>query len=313
MTGALHGIVVGYDGSAGSEQAVAWAAREARDRGEALIVCHAWAPGDPGPPGEAAALKLARRNGERILASGLKLARGLMGSGEVRPSLTAGTPAGALCEHSADAAMVVVGSRGHGGLAGLLLGSVSLKVAEYASGRVVVVRGHLRVPGHIPGPIVIGTEGSAASEPAVEFAFEEAALRSTFLLAVCALADTPGMLGGKGRIRKDFEYLIAGWEQKHPEVAVRCRVTDGTARAALLEAAHEAQMLVVGARGSGGIAGMMLGSVSHALLQHAPCPVGVAHSSSTRERETRHPLPTHFTADSAALGWGAQGNEARDD
>jgi nucleotide-binding universal stress UspA family protein len=175
--------------------------------------------------------------------------------------------------------MVVVGARGQGSLAGLLLGSVGSQVAECASGRVVVVRGHWRVPGRIPGPIVVGTEGSDASEAAVEFAFEEAALRGTFLLAVCALADAPATLGGGRRVRADFEHLITGWERKHPEVAVRRHIADGAARGALLEAAHDAQMLVVGARGSGGIAGMMLGSVGRALLQHAPCPVGVAHSA----------------------------------
>jgi nucleotide-binding universal stress UspA family protein len=284
MTGARHGIVVGYDGSAGSAQALAWAAREARARRRVLTVCHAWASGYAVPPGEITDLGLARQRGEQVLAKGLQLAQDLMGSAEVRPLLAAKPAAGALCECAADAEMVVTGSRGLGSLAGLLLGSVSSQVAEYASGRVVVVRGRRRVPGRSPGPIVLGTEGSGASEAAVEFAFEEAALRGTFLLAVCALADAPATLGGGHRIRADFEHLITRWERKHPGVAVRRHVADGAARGALLEAAHEAQMLVVGARGSGGIAGMMLGSVSRALLEYAPCPVGVAHSASDGAR-----------------------------
>jgi nucleotide-binding universal stress UspA family protein len=146
-----------------------------------------------------------------------------------------------------------------------------------AHGRVVVVRGHWqRVAGHIAAPIVVGTEGSAPSVAAVEFAFEEAALRGTSLVAVCALADAPGVLGGSGQIRRDFEDLITRAEKGHPGVTVCRQIAEGSARSALLAAAFEAQMLVVGARGLGGVRGMMLGSVSHTLLQHAPCPVGVA-------------------------------------
>jgi len=155
MTRALHGIVVGYDGSASSAQALAWAAREARARRQALTVCHAWAPGYPVPPGELTDLDHARQRGERVLAKGLKLARDLMGSAEVRPLLAAKPAAGALCECAADAAMVVIGSRGQGSLTGLLLGSVSSQVAEYASGRVVVVRGRWRAQ-----MLVVGARGS---------------------------------------------------------------------------------------------------------------------------------------------------------
>jgi nucleotide-binding universal stress UspA family protein len=99
------------------------------------------------------------------------------------------------------------------------------------------------------------------------------------LLAVCALADAPGNLGGAGQIKSDFEKLVAQWETGYPEVTVRRLIANGSARAALLTAAFEAQMLVVGARGLGGVRGMMLGSVSHTLLHHAPCPVGVARTA----------------------------------
>src|SRR5450631_306070 len=204
---ALHGILLGYDGSPGSEEALGWAAREARSRGSVLTACLAWAPGYPASATEVAVF--ARRSGERTLARGLRRAQDLMGAGEIRP-LLADTPAAtALCELSGDAEMVVVGSRGQGGLAGLLLGSVSSQVAAHAHGRVVVVRGNWqRVAGPIAAPIVVGTEGSAPSAAAVEFAFEEATLRGTSLVAVCALADAPGVLGGSGQIRRDFEDLI---------------------------------------------------------------------------------------------------------
>jgi nucleotide-binding universal stress UspA family protein len=278
MAGTAHGILAGYDGSPGSEQALSWAAREARSRGTVLTVCHACAPGFPVPPGEAAVLDLARRSGERVIASGLQHAQHVMGTREVRSLLVEGSAAAVLCERSHGADMVVVGSRGLGGVAGLQLGSVSSQVAAHASGRVVVVRGHWRpAAGYVPGPIVAGADGSAASRAALDFAFEEAALRDAPVLAVCALADAPASLGGADERQEQFEHAVGHWEKKHPVVAVLRRVTLGGARDALLTAAHDAQMLVVGSRGRGGVRGMMLGSVSQAALCHAPCPVGVVH------------------------------------
>ena len=278
MAGTADGILAGYDGSPDSEQALRWAAREARSRGAVLTVCQAWAPGYPALPGEAAAFDLARQSGERILAQGLRFARTVMGSAEVRPLLAAGQAACVLCEHGASADMVVVGRRGNGRLAGLLLGSVSSQVAAHARRRVVVVGGHwCRAAGYLPGPIVVGIDGSVASQVAVAFAFEEAALREAALLAVCALADTAGGLGGARRMESDFEQAVARAQKEHLEVAVKALVAHGPPRAALLGAASQAQMLVVGSRGRGGVRGMMLGSVSQAVLHHAPCPVGVVH------------------------------------
>jgi len=277
MASNSYGILAGYDGSAGSEQALSWAVREARSRGTALTVCHAFGSGFPAADDEDAVLDLARRRGERVLLSGLRQAQNLMGSGEVRSLLVAGSAAAVLCERSHDASMVVVGARGFGGVAGLRLGSVSLQVAAHAGGRVVVVRGHWRpAAGFVPGPIVVGANGSPPSREALEFAFEEAALREAPVLAVCALADAPGSVGGADKRREQFEELIGRWEKNQPEVSVMRRLSHGGARDALLTAAHDAQLLVVGARGRGGIAGMTLGSVSLAALHHAPCPVGVA-------------------------------------
>ena len=280
------GILVGYDGSPGSEEALAWAVREARARGSILTVCQAWQQGPPVPSAAAGSPDLAPSDGEQVLAQGIRRAQALLGPGEIRPLLTAGSAAAALCDHSASAQMVVVGSRGLGGLPGLLLGAVSSQVAMHAVGRVVVVRGRWRGPGHAREPVVVGTEGSPASADAVEFACEEAALRGTWLLAVCALADAPGSLGGWDQIENHFDDLIGRAEKEHPEVVVRRDVTESSARTALLTAAREAQMLVVGARGLGGVRGMMLGSVSQVLLQHAPCPVGVARPrQSPKERD----------------------------
>lgn len=239
-----------------------------------VTVCHAWAPGFAALPDEAAVVDLARQSGERVIAGGLRHAKNLMGPGEVRPLLTSGQATAVLCEHSHDADMVVVGSRGRGGFAGMLLGSVSWQAAAHVHCSVVVVRGHWRSAGdYVPGPVVVGTDGSAASGAALGFGFEEAALRRAPLLAVCALADAPGSLGGNRTLQDDVDEAITRQAEEHPEVAVLRRVAQGGPRAALLAAAHDAQLLALGSRGRSGIQGMLLGSASQALLHHAPCPV----------------------------------------
>ena len=279
MTGTIHGILVGYDGSPASEQALLWAAREARWRGTTVTVCHAWTTGYlPGPPGDDETSDAARRAGERSLAQALRFARNVMGPGRAQPLLAAGPAARILCERSADATMVVVGARGRGGLPGMQLGSVGQQVCAHARGAVVVVRGHWHTAAeYVPGPVVVGADGSAASNAAVAFAAEEAMLRAVPLQVVCALADAPGDLGGATRMQEAIDHDIAHREKQHPELTILRQITFGQPRTALLDAAAEAQLIVVGNRGRGGVSGMLLGSVSQAIIHHAPCPVGVVH------------------------------------
>jgi nucleotide-binding universal stress UspA family protein len=275
MTGKMHGIVAGYDGSPGAAQALRWAAREARARDTELTVCLAWTPDHMELPTESDLCDLARQHGQEILTRGLPYAGSLLGPGRIRADLAGGPAARVLCERSRNADMVVVGGRGHSELPGLRLGSVSWQVAGHASGRVVVVRGRWRPANQAPGPVVAGVDGSAAGRAAIVFAFEEAALRGVPLLAVCALTDAPGRLGEIRRIREDFENLMTDEAKAHPEISVWHRILPGTPRSALLAAAAEAQLLVVGARGRGGFDEMSLGSIAHAVLQYASCPVAV--------------------------------------
>lgn len=275
MAGMTDEIIVGYDGSPGSELALRWAAREARNRGTRLTICHAWTPEDLALPIEPSTFDLARWQGEEIVNQGLHEAEPIAGPGGVQPLLISGSPARVLCERSDTARMVVVGSRGSGGLTGLQLGSVAWQLAGYGRGRIVIVRGAGRSANTAPGPVVAGVDGSAASLAALAFAAEEAALRGAPLIAACALVDAPGHLGGTHALEEEFSSLLTGWEKEHPGVTVLRQVTHGTPRAALLEAAAQAQMIILGARGRGGIRGMTLGSVATVLVHHAPCPVGI--------------------------------------
>jgi len=109
------------------------------------------------------------------------------------------------------------------------------------------------------GGIVVGVDGSAASRAAILFAFEEAALRGVPLLAVCALMDAAGTLGGAGRLEEDFDHVMTAQGKEHPDVTVLRQVAPGSPCAALLTAAAEAQLLVLGAQGRGALASMCLG------------------------------------------------------
>lgn len=275
MTALRNGIVVGYDGSPGSDQALRWAVEETRAHGCTLTVCLAWLPPYLAKLDDAAVYDLAMKRGEEILANGVRYARSVLGVECVVPLLANGSPAPVLREQSASAEMVVLGPRGQGGIPWLALGSVPSQVAGHALGPVVVVRAPRRQAGQPHGPIVAGVDGSANSQDVVGFAFREAELRRVPLLAVCALADAPASLGGAKRVQADFDRVLGPHEKEYPELTVLRQVSAGSPRTALLEAAASAQLLVIGPRGRGGLNGMSLGSVAHVVLHHAPCPVAV--------------------------------------
>jgi nucleotide-binding universal stress UspA family protein len=274
MSSQRDGIVAAYDGSPGSEQALRWAAGEARAHGCGVTVCLAWAPQCLSVLGDSAVLDLARQRGEEILASGVGYAETMLGQERVTSLPARGPAAQVLCERSATAEVTVLGTRGHGGVAGLALGSVAAQVAGHARGPVVIVRGGPR-PNNSPRPVVLGADGSPASDAAIRFAFRAAEARRIPLLAVCALADAPGVLGGARAMEEDFSSALSAHEKEFPEVTVMRQVSVRCPRAELLDEAAGAPLLVVGARGRGGFEGMNLGSVARALLHHAPCPVAI--------------------------------------
>jgi nucleotide-binding universal stress UspA family protein len=290
---AVHGfagaVVAGVDGSECALQAVRWAAAEAARRHVPLrlVSTYAWPSGrlvgDPGlgvDPREV----LRSAAGEQLAAAAAAAAR-VAPDQQVQQVPVEGFPAAVLQAESAHAALVVLGDRGLGGFTGLLLGSVAVTLAAHAACPVVVVREDEPAPAAArTEPVVVGVDGSPAGEAAVAFAFEAAAMRGVPLVALHTWHDL--LVDATMAPLLDFDALdaderevlaerLAGWSEKYPDVAVRRRVARDRPAHALIRESASAQLVVVGSRGRGGLAGMLLGSVSQAVLRHAHCPVAV--------------------------------------
>ncbi|GII03290.1 universal stress protein [Planobispora takensis] len=274
------GVVVGVDESARGGTALEWAAAEAAVRGVALTVCHAWRRPYRQWPGEVVPTGLARRPALRMLGRCAAWAGRRHPGLSVRTLLPEGPPVEVLTELTRTAELLVVGTRGRGGIAGLHPGSVGSRVAAHAHGPVVVVRGR-------PGPqtaraVVVGFDGSPGSHAALDFAAREACLRGTPLKVVTAIGEGghdlfPGhemeRLEMGGRLRAE----LAPWSHGRPRLRIHIEFTERPPHLALSDAARDALLLVVGSRGLGELRSVLLGSVGHAMVHHAPCPVAVVH------------------------------------
>lgn len=292
-------IVVAVDGSEASDSAVLWAANAAVKRGQPLKLVTAYtmpqfmyADGMVPPQelydeleGEANdKIDRARRMVEEFNSS-------LDISHEVREE----SPIDFLLSLSEEAGMLVMGSRGLGGLSGLVMGSVSAAVVSHADCPVVVVRRDNEVSEDTKyGPIVVGVDGSAVSRKALEIAFQEASARKAPLHAVHAWSDAQfhssyaGLVEAQNQMEKlieDHEQLLtdelAPFVEKFPEVDVKEIIERERPVHTLKDAAEGAQLLVLGSHGRGGFRGMLLGSTSRALLQYAPCPMMVVRPDSS--------------------------------
>ncbi|HLU55966.1 MAG TPA: universal stress protein [Pseudonocardia sp.] len=278
-------IVVGVDGSESALGAVRWAAREARRRRVPLraVTAFEWTHDHAlGQPGLGTRYREIMLDAARDrLTSAVEVAEREQPGLEVQSQLVAGYPIPVLIEEARRALMVVIGDRGLGGVTGLLLGSVAVALGARAECPTVVVRGDEPEP---TAPVVVGVDGSPTSEAALAFAFEAASLRQAALVAVHTWWDLfvdPALapILDWDAIEEDERQLLAerlaGWGEKYPDVPVQRVVTREHASRALVERSRKAQLVVVGSRGRGGVAGLLLGSVSHAVLHRAHCPVAV--------------------------------------
>jgi nucleotide-binding universal stress UspA family protein len=286
-------VVVGVDGSQGSDTAVRWAAREARRRDLPLRVVHATVPTHlPAVRSTAVATTTEwKRQAQRIAAEGAAAARRIDPTlaVEVKVRLNE-NPAQALADEADSAELLVLGARGSGGFAKLRLGSTAVQVLEVAPGPVVVVREPDAevMPGPAAGQVVVGVDGSELSHRAARFGFGEAALRGTGLTVVHAWTRPwhPALRSFEAPGGVDWSFLepqaattlsqsIAVARQGFPGVEVTERLVNDQPGDALLDASRGAELLVVGSRGLGGLTGMVLGSVSHGAVHHAHCSVAV--------------------------------------
>ncbi|WP_327394403.1 universal stress protein [Streptomyces phaeochromogenes] len=278
-------IIVGVDGSAESLAAVHWAAREAVRRSLALRVVHAWEKSD----GE-------DRTGDvrDALAETAREVTGRHPDLQVTTDVLEGDRVEALVAAAADAETLVLGTRGHGAIVGFLLGSVGQQVVAESARPVVLVRaGDLAESEAAGREIVVGQQGGPDdSAAALEFAFETAAARGagvrvvrawslptvfTFSPASLKLADEAG--GLEQYENKALAEALRPWEERFPQVRVTQHVEMGSAGEVLLTAAAPAQLLVVGRRAHRSAVGARVGSVAHAAMHHAPCPVAVVPSA----------------------------------
>ena len=282
-------IVVGFDRCDHAEIALDWAALEAVRRDAALEIVTTSLPTGATTWPEGAfdvmsdsALKAAQVTAEEGLDRVIERCPGLTASA----SAVVGSPAGALVEESAHAKLVVVGTRGHGDLAGTLLGSVAFAVTAHASCPVVVVRGD-PAPAGPDRPVVVGVDGSDRCQVAVRYAARAAAANDAELVLLCAWQ--PQSAQAMGYLTADYptdlaerhatdllQDAVAAARDERPGVSARTRTVEGIPGEALADASSTAGLVVVGARGHGGFAGLNLGSVCHTLIHKSGCPVVVA-------------------------------------
>ncbi|MFD1542731.1 universal stress protein [Nonomuraea guangzhouensis] len=276
-------IIVGVDGSVTARAAVEWAANDAFRMREPLRIVHAVdrSPYQIGRFANVALPDTLLREGQRILREALALAHERQPGVEVTTQDIEGAPAEVLREQAEDATEIVLGSRGLGGFAGALLGSVSTHVAGHVHGPVVVVRGD-----HQPvrGEIVVGVDDSPECEPALAYAFRQAKLRGSALRVVHAWqlpvhAFAPGVPYDMDEVRVAQHQVVHDrletFKKDNPQVTVVEDVQPAQPVEALTDASARADLLVVGSHGHGATGAMLLGSVSRGVLHHARCPVAV--------------------------------------
>jgi nucleotide-binding universal stress UspA family protein len=265
-------ILVAYDGSADAELALRWAAEEARATGRGLRVVTV-DDANTSPWGAAAVYR-----GEDVLAGVEERFADL----DVELESRVGHVTGELLRASVSDDLLVVGSRGHGRAEDLLIGSVSQHLARHAPCPVVVVR-----PTHDADArrIVVGVDGSATSAAALEHACRRAERTGETVVALHAWrthAPSTDVWNSEPRTQEGLTHRqvllaesVAGMRVDHPDVVIEQEAVPVTPVRCLVDASRGASLLVVGSHGLGFFGGLLLGSVSQAVLQRAECPVAV--------------------------------------
>ncbi|MCJ1676965.1 universal stress protein [Streptomyces sp. APSN-46.1] len=283
-----HHVTVGVDRSPESRAAARWGAREAALRQVPLRLVHAvdWpdAPLIPRPGRETA-----DRWADEVLTDALEDVRRRYPQVEITTRCLSGRPAAALAAEAADAGLLVLGSRGLGGLVGFLIGSVSLSTLVATETPVALVRVTDEPDESGPAPfgeIVVGVDIHEAADRVLSFAFEEADRRGCALRAVhgwklpAAYAYVPFLDPDSEReisrgVTQMLDDMLLPWRHKFPAVSVTHNAFRGSAGHQLVQAAAGADLVVVGRHLRRSPLGAHLGPVAHAVLHHAAAPVAV--------------------------------------
>ena len=286
-----YGILAAIDGSAESEAAIRWAAGEAVMRDTPVTLMHVVAPvvvSWPVAPVQASITEWQEDNARHVIEQAQKTLLASVGEAQPPAVRTEVKYAGVVTElinATKEAQMVVVGSRGMGAVGRAILGSVSSGLLHHAHCPVAVVHAdEAQAPDHT-SPVLLGIDGSPASEEATALAFDEASRRGVDLVALHAWSDVGvfPVLGMDWRQYEDegHEVLgerLAGWQEQYPDVQLRRRIVCDRPARWLIDESQQAQLVIVGSHGRGGFTGMLLGSVSSAVAQAAKSPVIVVRS-----------------------------------
>jgi nucleotide-binding universal stress UspA family protein len=267
-------VIAGADGSQESLRAVEWAAREAVLRGTSLrivtiaVLPRRMAPNPATPDTVAGTIE---HSMSQALAAAAQRAAAVAPALSVDTQLMDGSPDEVLIGIAPDASMLVLGSRGSGGFSALILGSVSRYVATNAPVPVVVAREETTAADR---EIVVGVRDPGQAAAALEFGFQEAALRQARLLAVHA---RPGSFSGRREDQAEessrLESAVTTWREKFPEVEARSEVMHAHPGRVLAGSSARADLVVLGRHGPGEPHTRGVGSVTHAVLSHAHGPV----------------------------------------
>ncbi|MGW1953162.1 universal stress protein [Streptomyces sp. NPDC001920] len=282
-------VVVGVDGSEPSLRAVDWAVDEAARHALALRLVYAslWERYEQGEPYGGPRGPSEQVTADTVVTRAAERARRRDPGVQVSVHVVPDEPVNALLNEAPHAFAVVTGSRGRGGLSGLLLGSVGLTVAARAHGPVIVVRGDRAGLEGIHERILLGAADPAVAGEATRFAFREAETRRCTLDVVRAWrapahrsADHVLLTGEPAHHQEEqasalLDAVLHDAGADHPGVRVRRATAEGPAHRVLLHRSAAADLVVIGARRRSGHFGLQLGRVGHTLLHHADCPVAV--------------------------------------
>lgn len=282
-------VLVGVDGSDHALRAVRWAAAEADRRQLPLRLVHAFTwvvePGFEALSGDGYYRNMLLEQARARLAQAASAAAETRPALAVQQQLIIGYPAEVLAAEARRATLLVLGDRGLTYVEGVLVGSTAAAMAAHAACPIVVVRGtEMDQDASRTRPVVVGIDNSSSSEAAIGFAFEAAAAREAPLLAMHAYADRVAdrMIGNlidwdlmANEETRRLNAQLHRWVEKFPDVVVRPVPARDRPVHQLIALSETAQLVVVGSRGHGQLTGLVLGSVSNALMHKAACPVAV--------------------------------------